>query len=264
MAGFSLLKSWARVNLVSSAAQQQHSNNNIMGGSQSHELQSNGFFSQINNNNNNTNYNNNNQCMTSDNTANGLCNTQCHLSIPSPVQLPYALPSAVTPPSGSRLFLSVYATGYQNYGCNVTSGSFTLMDADALLYSEKGGVPVGVHYFLKSPDVNGGRPSWTLIDKSTVTVSTLAKLPGANPSTDIALLLNKKTTSSGGYSPDAESAFMRSWPYSSNADSYEGLLKDCVYVVRANTAGGLPNRNTCYQGDTLSVPYTSDYLFYSN
>ncbi|KAI8814817.1 hypothetical protein BJ742DRAFT_734045 [Cladochytrium replicatum] len=160
------------------------------------------------------------------------------------------LPSQVTPPAGSVYITSVHAVGTQNYVC--TNGTFVFSRPEAKLYATEARpyakcIPtVGIHYFLDTADVGGGRATWEFTDAPTsvVTVKTLLSLPSPDGTANIPWLLTNATSHEG-----------------------TGVLSNVQYVVRHNTkagtAAGLPTSG-CTAGAVVKQPYTATYSYYGN
>lgn len=136
----------------------------------------------------------------------------------------------------SSPFLAVHATGVQKYACQA-SGTWLFTDPEAALYAARGSdKPVGSHYL----NFASGRPVWKLQDGSSVEAARKASAPGG--SGNIAALLLEKTVTTAG--PDGDRLVKATW------------------VQRLNTSGGVAPAGTCTPGDTIAVPYSTDYVFW--
>ena len=136
----------------------------------------------------------------------------------------------------SSPFLAVHATGVQKYACQA-NGTWLFTDPEAALYATSGSEkPVGSHYL----NFASGRPVWELKDGSSVEAARKASAPGGTGNI-AALLLEKVVTTAG---PDGDRLVKTTW------------------VQRLNTSGGVAPAGTCTPGDTIAVPYSTDYFFY--
>lgn len=156
-------------------------------------------------------------------------------------------------PKGNKLILHVYGKGVQIYVCTAVAGDsthyvWTLSEAKASLYSDGGfQLQAGKHYF----DADH-HPVWELTNGDKVIGKKLRQQDA--PAADaIPWLLLEATTAPG-----------------------SGVLAETTFIQRINTKGGkapgtgadasLPNAslpNASHRGQTIQVPYTADYLFYS-
>ncbi len=136
----------------------------------------------------------------------------------------------------TRLFLAVHATGVQKYTCQA-NGTWLFTDPVAALYKTPlAGKPSGSHFL----NFATGRPVWELKDGSGVEAARTASAP-AGPGNIPALLLQAVATTAG-----------------SDGDR----LARTTWVQRLNTSGGVAPAGTCTPGDTVAVPYSTDYLFW--
>jgi hypothetical protein len=136
----------------------------------------------------------------------------------------------------SKLFLAVHAAGVQKYTCQ-PNGTWLFTDPEATLYatndSEKA---IGTHFL----NFATGRPVWQFKDGSSVEAARKATVAGG--AGNIAWLLLQTAVTSAG----------------SDGDRLTGT----TWVQRLNTSGGVAPAGTCAPGDTIAVPYTTDYLFW--
>lgn len=149
------------------------------------------------------------------------------------------LPNEFAVPSKYYKAETFYAAGTQNYACD--GSEWKLSSANAQMWSNEnmGGDAEATHYFLETPDSNGGRPTWeSLVDGSKVTVKLLRKSPDAD-SANIAWLQTLRTAGSG-------------------AGTFEGV----EMVLRVHTGEGIAPKGECGANATVSVDYTSQYWFY--
>jgi hypothetical protein len=136
----------------------------------------------------------------------------------------------------SSPFLAVHATGVQKYACQA-NGTWLFTDPEASLYKRADvGKPIGSHYL----NFATGRPVWKLQDGSSVEAARKASAPGGTGNI-AALLLEKVVTTAG-----------------SDGDR----LVKTTWVQRLNTSGGVAPSGTCTPGDTVAVPYSTDYVFW--
>ena len=134
----------------------------------------------------------------------------------------------------STPFLTVHAAGVQKYTCQA-NGTWLFTDPVATLFKENGKA-TGSHYL----NFASGRPRWELKDGSIVEAARKASAP-AGAGNIPALLLESFATIAG-------------------ADG-DRLLKT-TWVQRLNTAGGVAPAGACAPGDTIAVPYATDYVFW--
>jgi len=136
----------------------------------------------------------------------------------------------------SKLFLAVYATGVQKYACQA-GGTWLFTDPEATLYATTGsGKPIGSHFL----NFATGRPVWQLKDGSSVEAARKAAAAGGTGNIPW-LLLQAVVTTIG-----------------SDGDR----LAQTTWVQRLNTSGGVAPAGACTPGDTVAVPYTTDYFFW--
>ena len=134
-------------------------------------------------------------------------------------------------------FLSVHATGVQNYVCQA-NGSWLFSDPVATLSEPaKGDKPVGSHYL----NFATGRPVWRFKDGSSVEATRAASAPGG-PGNIAALLLQTVVTTTG---IDGDRLARATW------------------VQRLNPSGGVAPSGACAAGDTAAVVYSTDYVFWT-
>jgi Protein of unknown function (DUF3455) len=134
----------------------------------------------------------------------------------------------------SKPSLEVYAAGVQKYTCQ-PNGTWLFTDPEATLYDEKGKA-VGTHFL----NFATGRPVWQLKDGSSVEAARKASASGG--AGNIAWLLLEGVASSSGSDGDR--------------------LNGATWVQRLNTSGGVAPAGTCLLGDTIAVPYSTDYVFW--
>jgi Protein of unknown function (DUF3455) len=137
---------------------------------------------------------------------------------------------------GSKPALVVYAEGVQKYACQ-PDGTWLFTDPEAVLYdSENEGKVVGSHFL----NFATGRPVWQLKDGSSVEAARKVGV-GGGPGNIAWLLLQAAANTPG-----------------SDGDRLSGT----TWVQRLNTSGGVAPSAPCTPGDTLAVPYTTDYFFW--
>ena len=136
----------------------------------------------------------------------------------------------------SKPSLAVYGVGVQKYACQ-PNGTWLFTDPEAVLYdSKQAGKQVGTHFL----NFATGRPVWQFKDGSSVEAARKASVAGG-PGNIAWLLLQAADTSSG-----------------ADGDRLTGT----AWVQRLNTSGGVAPSAPCTPGDTLAVPYTTDYFFW--
>ena len=136
----------------------------------------------------------------------------------------------------SKLFLAVHAVGVQKYTCQA-NGTWLFTDPEAALYESAGdSKPIGTHFL----NFATGRPVWRLKDGSSVEAARAASLPGGTG--NVAWLLLETRVQTPG----------------SDGDRLAGT----AWVQRLNTSGGVAPDGACTPGNTLAVPYTTDYFFW--
>ena len=136
----------------------------------------------------------------------------------------------------SKLFLGVHAVGVQKYTCQA-NGTWLFTDPEATLYAMAGPEKsVGTHFL----NFATGRPVWRFKDGSSVEAARKASAPGG--AGNIALLLLQAVVNTPGSDGDR--------------------LTTATWVQRLNTSGGVAPAGPCTPGDTVAVPYTTDYFFW--
>ncbi len=136
----------------------------------------------------------------------------------------------------SKLFLAVHAIGVQKYTCQA-SGTWLFTDPEAALYkTTRARKPIGTHYL----NFATGRPVWEAKDGSSVEAARKVTVPAGTGNIP-ALLLQAVVTTAG-----------------SDGDR----LTRTTWVQRLNTSGGVAPAGTCMPGDTVAVPYSTDYFFW--
>ena len=137
----------------------------------------------------------------------------------------------------SRAFLTLHATGVQRYACQA-NGSWLFSDPVADLYAPNStGKPTGSHYL----NFATGRPVWKFKDGSTVEAARKATASGGAGNI-AALLLQAVVTTAG--------------------DDGDRFAKT-TWVQRLNPSGGVAPDGACTPGDTIAVPYSTDYVFWA-
>ena len=137
---------------------------------------------------------------------------------------------------GNKVFLVGHAVGVQIYSCNATAGGYAwgLVAPRADLYGDNGKV-IATHF---------GGPTWQANDGSKVVGRREAGVT-VDSSAIPWLRLAAASTSSG---------------------AAGDRLAHTTFIQRVATAGGLPPAagecNVTTVGDTVEVPYTSDYYFW--
>ena len=150
----------------------------------------------------------------------------CSLCLPASAQSPSAQSPSIDVPAGARVLLAAKGMGVQIYAC--TGGQWTLKAPDAKLL-DSGGEQIGTHF---------AGPTWKLTDGSEVKGKAIANQPSPDAGS-VAWLLLEAVPGSG-----------------------QGKLAAVAYIRRTNTHGGAAPKLAC-TGDTLSVPYSADYTFYT-
>ena len=154
---------------------------------------------------------------------------------PQPVPVDPLDPRTYAP--NSKLFLAVNATGVQKYTCQA-NGAWLFTDPEAGLYRPtRARKRIGTHVL----NFATGRPVWQLEDGSSVEAARKAAAPGGTGNIPWLLLEAVATT----------------------AGSDDERLTSTTWVQRLNTSGGVAPAETCTPGDTLAVPYSTDYVFWT-
>jgi hypothetical protein len=152
-------------------------------------------------------------------------------------------PAAVAVPSDSKLLLHVYGRGVQMYVCAAVPGdtsryAWILTEARASLYTAADyGQSAGKHYFNAEH-----QPVWEGPDGGKVVGKKLRQANAPGPE-DIPWLLLQAVSA-----PDS------------------GPLKGTILIQRINTKlGKAPDSgaDAAHKGQTIQVPYTAEYLFYT-
>lgn len=154
-------------------------------------------------------------------------------AVEAPVSASHRLPDltecdSLAVSAGNRLAARLYAEGVQIYRWSGTA--WTFVEPSARLFAGKhGNGQVGTHY---------AGPTWESVSGSKVVGSVMRRCtPDAN---SIPWLLLGVVSSEG-----------------------PGIFHGIKYIQRLNTAGGIaPIQPGSFTGETTSVPYTSEYLFY--
>lgn len=152
------------------------------------------------------------------------------------------IPYSIQVPEGSELILHTYARGVQIYMCtqdprDTSRVVWTFNEPRANLYADSSYKHlIGKHYFDA-----GKNPTWEDTDGSKVTGT---KIQQANAPGGLAIpwLLLKATTTSGA-----------------------GTLAHARFIQRIYTRGGKAPAiaGNLHKGQIAEVPYTAEYLFYS-
>jgi hypothetical protein len=167
---------------------------------------------------------------------------------------PPAVPMAIQVPTGHTARLAGHAVGTQNYVCLPASAGFvwTLATPQATLFDDSGR-QVTTHYFSPNPMENGTlRATWQhSSDTSTVWAQPLP------PSSDPAFV-----------APGAIPWLLLRVVGSRHSSTDGDTLSTATYVHRVNTSGGMAPPTGCSVateiGNRAFVPYTADYIFYSD
>lgn len=131
-------------------------------------------------------------------------------------------------PAGSQLAARLYATGDQIYRWNGTTWTFVAPSA-RLFADPAGTATVGTHY---------AGPTWESVSGSKVVGSVIRRCTPHASAIPWLLL--------GAVSSEAP-----------------GIFQGIAFIQRVNTSGGTaPSQPGNVTGDTASVPYTTEYLFY--
>ena len=152
------------------------------------------------------------------------------------------IPASLQVPDGTMLIMHAYAKGVQVYICTQDAAdtsryTWTFTEPRASLYIDSSySNLVGKHYFDA-----GKKPAWEAADGSIVTG---VKIQQANSPDNLSIpwLLLKAAATTG-----------------------TGIFRPAVFIQRIYTKGGkapaMADRQ--HKGQTLEVPYTAEYLFYS-
>lgn len=131
-------------------------------------------------------------------------------------------------PEGNQVIFQVYAEGVQLYRWNGTSWSFVAPEAVLYADAEAHGA-VGIHY---------AGPTWESVSGSKVAGRVVER---CTPDPDaIAWLLLEAVSSQG-----------------------PGIFRRVTFIQRVNTVDGMaPHDPGDFTGEVVSVPYTTEYVFY--
>jgi hypothetical protein len=166
------------------------------------------------------------------------------------------VPTAIQVPDGNEPFLVGHAIGTQNYVCVPSDADFkfVLFTPQATLYTDDN-LQLTTHFFSANPFEDGTiRATWQdSRDSSSVWGQALQS------STDPSFV-----------APDAIP-----WVLLRRAGAQSGPAGDggvgltaTTYIQRLNTSGGVAPSNGCSSPDDVGrqafVPYSADYLFYTN
>jgi hypothetical protein len=153
-----------------------------------------------------------------------------------------SIPPAIKVPEGSRLISHTYAKGVQIYICtqdtkDTSRYTWTFTEPRANLYADSSYHQlVGKHYFE-----HGKNPAWEFSDGSGASG---IKVQQVNSPDNLAIpwLLLKVAGTKG-----------------------TGTLTPATFIQRIRTKGGKApaTANKSQKGQSLEVPYTAEYLFYS-
>jgi hypothetical protein len=138
-----------------------------------------------------------------------------------------AVPQSLQPPPGARLKLKLIGRGVQIYQCQ--DGAWRLQGPDAKLTDEAGRL-VGKHY---------AGPTWESTDGSKVVGEVRAHEDGPDPRAVPWLLLHAKSVSGNGVFSGIDS------------------------IQRLQTAGGQAPQGDCTANQSVQVPYSANYYFYT-
>ena len=157
------------------------------------------------------------------------------LAAAQPPPAPPSVPTDIEVPAGHVPFLLGHATGTQNYTCQSSATGYAWALAPAATLVDDKGKQLMTHF---------AGPSWQANDGSTVVGARDAGVT-VSPNAIPWLRLRADSKTPG---PDGGDRLMAT-----------------TYIQRVNTTGGLPPTSTCdvyAAGNTVNVPYTSDYYFY--
>ena len=165
-----------------------------------------------------------------------------------------AVPMAIQVPAGHTARLVGHAVGTQNYVCLPASAGFawTLATPQGTLFDDSGR-QITTHYFSPNPMENGTlRATWQhASDTSTVWAKALP------PSSDPAFV-----------APGAIPWLLLRVVGARHSSTDGDTLSAATYVHRVNTSGGMAPPTGCSVateiGNRAYVPYTADYIFYSD
>jgi hypothetical protein len=167
---------------------------------------------------------------------------------------PPAVPAEIQVPAGSKAFLIGHAVGTQNYVCLPAGAGFawTLSTPQATLF-DNGGRQIATHYFSPNPAESGTmRATW---QHSSDTSTAWAQ---ASPSSSDPAFVAR------GAIPWLLLRVVGTQPASSGG----ATLAASTYVHRVNTSGGAAPSTGCSGSDGIGnrafVPYTADYVFYTD
>jgi hypothetical protein len=167
---------------------------------------------------------------------------------------PPAVPTTIQVPVGHTARLVGHAVGTQNYICLPASAGFawTLVTPQATLFNDSGR-QIATHYFSPNPMENGTmRVTWQH-SSDTSTAWAQALPPSADPA----------------FVAPGAIPWLLLRVVGAHRSSTEGdALSAATYVHRVNTSGGMAPSTGCSIaaeiGNRAFVPYTADYIFYSD
>jgi hypothetical protein len=169
---------------------------------------------------------------------------------------PPSVPEAIQVPVGNTLFLAGHAIGSQNYVCSPSDGGykFVLFTPQATLYTDDN-QQLTTHFYSPNPVEDGTvRATWQ-DSRDTSRVWGQAIQSSTDPSfvapDSIPWVLLRRTGAQPGPAGDG------------------GLgLPSATFIQRLNTSGGVAPASGCNSpedvGRQVFVPYSADYLFYTD
>jgi hypothetical protein len=169
---------------------------------------------------------------------------------------PPEVPAAIQVPAGNELFLVGHAVGTQNYVClpSDTGYKFVLFTPQATLLTDDN-VQLTTHFFSANPFEDGTiRATWqdsrdgTRVWGQAMQSSTDPNFVAAGA---IPWVLLRRTGAQAGAADEAGVG-----------------LTATTYIQRLNTSGGVAPVDGCDSAENVGgqafVPYSADYLFYTN
>ena len=168
--------------------------------------------------------------------------------------VPPLVPANLQVEPGNTPFLLAHARGTQNYVCLHAPGGFawTIFGPQATLFDDDR-EQVVTHFLSSNPDEGGtARATWQDSgDSSAIWAAAIAS------STDRSFV-----------APHAVPWLLLRVVGAERGPTFGGALTATTFVQRVNTRGGLAPENGCRRaadiGSKALVPYTADYVFYTD
>lgn len=154
----------------------------------------------------------------------------------------FTLPADAPKPDGAYRIQSAYKVlpgGTQTYSCDAATGQWGTASIPEAQLARYGG-PGRIHHY-RDPSLTPAGPRWTARDGGTLVGTVVADKTVAKAGTIPWLLLSVVHENDG---PRKE-------------------LHSVDFISRVNTTGGAGPTGACTAGETKSVPYGADYVFWT-